>query len=145
MSLRDYLESAHYRQVQLRRNGVGHFEAGGTLNGHPVQVLIDTGAASTVVSLSRAREFGLECVTLGRLGGGAGGAALEVFDIRNATLRVGDVIPRLRQLLAMDLAHVNAALALRGTAPIDVILGVDVFDAQAAVIDYGSASLFLRD
>jgi hypothetical protein len=33
----------------------------------------------------------------------------------------------------------------RGTAPVDVILGVDVFDTQEAVIDYGSASLFLRE
>jgi hypothetical protein len=45
----------------------------------------------------------------------------------------------------MDLNHVNAALAQKGTSPVDAILGVDVFDAQAAVIDYGSSSLFLRD
>jgi hypothetical protein len=45
----------------------------------------------------------------------------------------------------MDLAHVNAALAQKGATPIDVILGVDVFDAQSAIIDYGSASLFLQD
>ena len=29
--------------------------------------------------------------------------------------------------------------------PIDVILGVDVFERQAAVIDYGTSSLFLKD
>ena len=45
----------------------------------------------------------------------------------------------------MDLSHVNAALAQKGATPVDVILWVDVFDAQAAVIDYGTASLFLRD
>ena len=45
----------------------------------------------------------------------------------------------------MDLTHVNAALAQKGVAAVDVILGVDVFDAHAAVIDYGSGSLFLRE
>jgi hypothetical protein len=45
----------------------------------------------------------------------------------------------------MDLTHVNAALAQKGATAVDVILGVDVFDAQSAIIDYGSASIFLRD
>jgi hypothetical protein len=45
----------------------------------------------------------------------------------------------------MDLGHVNGAFARKGASPIDAILGVDAFDAHAAVIDYGSNSLFLRD
>ena len=45
----------------------------------------------------------------------------------------------------MDLSHVDDALAQQGAASVDAILGVDVYEAQAAVIDYGSASLFLRD
>ena len=100
-SLVAFLEAAHYLQVPLRRNGVGHFEAAGTLNPRPVRVLAD--------------------------------------------LRLGSVIPRTRGLFAVDLSHVNAALAQKGATPVDVILWVDVFDAQAAVIDYGTASLFLRD
>lgn len=59
-SLAAFLDAAGYRQIQLERTGVGHFEAAGTLNHRPVRVLIDTGAASTVVSLALARELGLE-------------------------------------------------------------------------------------
>jgi len=145
MSLVDFLEASHYRRVPLSRTGAGHFETAGTLNGHPVRVLIDTGAAATIVSLARARELGLEVEPLERCGAGAGGGNLAVSRIRGAELRLGDVVPRTSALLAMDLAHVNAALAQKGVGAVDVILGVDVFDAQAAVIDYGSASLFLRD
>jgi tRNA (adenine37-N6)-methyltransferase len=144
-SLPSFLQAARYRRVPLSRTGAGHFEAAGTLSGHPVRVLIDTGAAATVVDLARARELDLEMKSLDRCGAGAGGANLEVFEIRAAELRLGDVVPRAGALLAMDLAHVNAALAQKGVGAVDVILGVDVFDAQAAVIDYGSASLFLRD
>jgi hypothetical protein len=144
-SLIAFLEAAHFRRVPLRRNGVGHFEAAGTLNHRPVRVLIDTGAATTLVSLGLARELGLEVQPLGRRGGGAGGANLDIFEVRGADLRLGAVFPRTRGLFAMDLTHVNAALAQKGATPVDVILGVDVFDAQAAIIDYGSASLFLRE
>jgi hypothetical protein len=34
---------------------------------------------------------------------------------------------------------------MKGASPAEVILGQDVFDAQQAVIDYGSKSLFLRE
>jgi hypothetical protein len=145
MSLAAVLANDGYQRVPLMRTAVGHFETPGSLNDHPIRVLIDTGAASTVVSLSLCRELGLDVVSLGRTGGGAGGANLEIFELRGAVLRLGDVQPRPRALYAMDFAHVNQALAQKGAPGVDAILGVDVFEGQAAVIDYASASLFLRD
>jgi hypothetical protein len=97
-----------------------------------------------VVSLALAQELGLEIQPLGRRGGGAGGANLEIFEIRGGDLRLGSVVPRTRGLFAVDLTQVNASLAQKAATPV-VILGVDVFDAQAAVIDYGTGSLFLKD
>jgi predicted aspartyl protease len=144
MSLADFLEATGYSRIPLSRNGVGHFEAGGTLAGRPIRVLIDTGAASTVVSLALAQEMGLRLTPLGPKGGGAGAAQLDVSQLHDAELKLGDVKPGADVLYAMDLSHVNAALALKGTTPVDVILGVDVFQKQAAVIDYGSNSLYLR-
>jgi len=41
-------------------------------------------------------------------------------------------------------AHANRALAAKGEAPVQVVLGADALDAHAAVIDYESRSLFLR-
>ena len=38
----------------------------------------------------------------------------------------------------------NAPLRANGSAEVDVILGVDGFDARAAVIDYATRSVFLR-
>ena len=68
--------------------------------------------------------------------------ALQLQDV---SLTLDHVVPRPKALYAMDLIHVNAALALKGAAPVDVILGVDVFETHAAVIDYGTSSLFLKD
>ncbi len=145
MALADYLARDGYRRVPLARNGLGHFHAAGSLDGRPVAVLIDTGAASTLVSLALARELGLALVKLPITGGGAGGTNLEIFHAPNAQLTLGDVVLRPRALMAMDLAHVNQALAMKGESPVEAILGVDVFDTQAAVIDYGSSSLFLKE
>ena len=144
MTLSAFLIQEGFRQIALSRSGIGHFHTAGSLSGHPVAVLIDTGAASTVVSLARAREVGLTLNKLEMKGGGAGGAQLDIFQLPDATLSLGEVQPRCRALLAMDLGHVNQSLALKGESPVDVILGVDVFEAHKAVIDYGSSSLFLK-
>jgi clan AA aspartic protease (TIGR02281 family) len=144
MTLATFLGEQGFRRVALSRSGVGHFHAAGSLNGHAVAVLIDTGAASTVVSLSLARELGLGLNKLSMTGGGAGGANLELHQVLDGKLSLGEVEPRLGSLVAMDLAHVNQSLALKGEAPIEVILGADVLQMHAAVIDYGSSSLFLK-
>jgi hypothetical protein len=100
MSLPEFLESGGYRRVQLTRNGVGHFEAAGTLAGRSVRVLIDTGAASTVVSLALAQELGLRYTSLGRMGGlssprrraeaGRGDATAQgVFERQSAVIDYG--------------------------------------------------------
>ncbi|MBA3833501.1 MAG: retroviral-like aspartic protease family protein [Chthoniobacterales bacterium] len=133
-----------YQQVHLSRSGVGHFHATGSLNGRSVVVLIDTGAASTVVSLVLVRQMGLSFNKLKMKGGGAGGANLDIYQLTDAVLMLGEIKPRPRALLAMDLTHVNQALAQKGESAVDVILGSDVLEAQAAVIDYGSSSLFLK-
>jgi clan AA aspartic protease (TIGR02281 family) len=140
-----FLTGAGYRQVPLSRNGVGHFQASGSVAGHPVAVLVDTGAASTVLELAVARRLGLDLVKLDVHGAGAGGGGLEVFLVQGGQLSLGTVVPRPRALLAVDLTHVNQALALKGATGVEAILGIDVFEAHAAVIDYGSQSLFLRE
>ena len=144
MNLAAYLVNDGYRQIRLTRSGVGHFHANGTLGDRRVSVLVDTGAANTIVSLSSAEAFGMTLAKLPFQGGGAGAARMDVFQVSNAALRFGELALRVPSLLAMDLSHVNEALRLKGQAPVDVILGVDVFDAQSAVIDYGSRSLFLK-
>ena len=145
MSLSEFLVREGYRKVPLGRNGVGHFEAKGCLARHSIRVLVDTGAASTVISLSLVHELGLEVTSLGRQGGGAGGTQLEIFQLKGANLELEGAHPNPTALYAMDLSHVNAALAMKGTTPVEAVLGADVFDRQKAVIDYGSSSLFLKD
>jgi hypothetical protein len=88
--------------------------------------------------------MGLALDKLDTYGGGAGAARLDVYRIGDASFRLGALAPRTAALLAMDLTHVNQAAALRGSGPIDAVLGADVLEAHSAVIDYGSSSLYLK-
>jgi predicted aspartyl protease len=144
VTLSAYLTKRGYQRVPLSRSLVGHFQAVGSLDGAPVAVLIDTGAASTVVDLAFARDAGISCNRVETKGGGAGGANLDIFHLPDATLMLGDIKPRVTALYAMDLSHVNQALRDKGEEKVDVILGADVLESQAAVIDYASSSLFLK-
>ena len=144
MSLASFLGQNGYARIPLSRSGVGHFHADGLLNERAVSVLIDTGAGSTVVSLDIARGMNLALTKLPAYGGGAGAARLDVYRIEGARLLLGGFSPKAGALLAMDLTHVNEATALRGSGPIDAVLGADVLEAHAAVIDYGGSSLYLK-
>jgi Aspartyl protease len=121
MPLTAFLEAEGYRRIPLQRNRVGHFEAAGSRAGRAIRVLVDTAAASTVVSLSLARRMGLNVTSLGRTGGAAGGAQLEIFRLHETELELDGARPRPSALYAMDLSHVNAARALQGTTPLEAI------------------------
>lgn len=140
--LADFLTARGYVQVPLTRSGVGHFHAPGTLNGRAVEVLVDTGAACTVVAMSVVEALGLRAEWINREAGGAGGA-LDQFRVHDADFRLGPLRPRVAGPIGLDFEQINTALRVQGSAEVDVILGVDVFDAHAAIIDYTSQSLFL--
>jgi hypothetical protein len=142
MALPEFLIQSGFHQIPLVRSGIGHFHAHGLLNGHSVTVTIDTGAASTVVSLPLAQELGLAMTLIERKASGSVGANRDIFRLTDATFTLGDVRPRVRELLAMDFSNVNRSLALKGEPAIEAVLGADALEAHAAVIDYGSSSLF---
>ena len=144
LPLPQFLARSGYVRVPLQRSEVGHFHARGRLRGRDVSVLVDTGASSTLVSLALARDLALALSLHPDKGGGAGGTEMDVFVVEDAHLELDQLAIRPRHLLAMDLSHANAALVASGAAPIEAILGLDVFEAQGAVIDYDSGSLFLR-
>jgi aspartyl protease family protein len=47
------------KEISLQRNVYGHYVTNGTINGHPVVFLLDTGASDVAISESLANEIGL--------------------------------------------------------------------------------------
>ena len=48
------------REIRLQRNRYGHYHASGTINGEPVEFMLDTGASDVSIPDSVARRVGLE-------------------------------------------------------------------------------------
>lgn len=143
ISLHDFLTQRGYARISLTRTAVGHFHTTGTLNGRSVEILVDSGASVTVVAMDLARTLGLDAERFAHDAGGAGGA-MEQFVVKGVQLRLGQFAPRLGDVAGLDFEHVNAPLRANGVPEVHVILGADVFDTHAAVIDYATRSLFLK-
>ena len=58
--VRSALSADGVREVVLEQNRAGHYVADGTINGHPVTFLLDTGATSVSVPAGVADRLGLE-------------------------------------------------------------------------------------
>ncbi len=140
--LGDFLLGRGYCRIPLRRSAVGHFHASGTLQGRPIEVLVDSGASVTVVAMGVVAAVGLSAERFAVDAGGAGGA-MEQFVVRGASLRIGGFAPQLGEIAGLDFEHINAPLRANGAPEVDLILGADVFDAHEAIIDYATRSLFL--
>lgn len=54
------IDTQGVREVVLKQNRSGHYVAPGTINGHPVRLLIDTGATTVAVPEGLARRLDLE-------------------------------------------------------------------------------------
>ena len=144
MTLEEFLNRNDYARVPLSASGVGHFHAVGFLNDRRISVLIDTGASGTVFSLALAEELNLTADKLEAAGGGVGSSKVDVYKIKAARFTIGDVAPDIKDLYAIDLTHVNDALAMKGEASVEAVLGADALSRHEAVIDYGGGALYLK-
>jgi len=144
LALAELLERYAFHRHPLSRNNVGHFQLVGQLGDRLLDILLDTGAASTVVDLGYCASQGIATRDTGRLGGGAGGATLPIHVLDNTVLTLDGLPLRSDRIYAVDLSHVNEGLAMRGAGRVQAVLGADVLTYHRAVIDYATMSLFLR-
>jgi hypothetical protein len=142
-ALAELLSQHGFYRHALVRNQVGHLQLVGLLQDAPVDILLDTGAASTVVDLSYCRANSIPTRDTGRLGGGAGGITLAIHALDGATLSLDGHPLRSDGIYAVDLAHVNEGLLAKGASRVHGVLGADVLTYHRAVIDYATMSLFL--
>jgi aspartyl protease len=141
--LAELLSQHGFHRHTLVRNQVGHLQLVGSLDNAPVDILLDTGAASTVIDLSYCRARNIPTRDTGKLGGGAGGITLAIHVLDGATLSLDDHPLRSNGIYAVDLTHVNEGLVTKGASRVHGVLGADVLTYHRAVIDYATMSLFL--
>jgi acid phosphatase len=96
-ALASLLSQHGFHRHKLVRNQVGHFQLVGSLHDAPVDILLDTGAASTVVDLSYCRAKHIPTRDTGKLGGGAGGITLAIHALDGVILSLDGHPLRIRQ------------------------------------------------
>lgn len=102
------------RQLSIAQGQGGHYWVAGSINGQPVQFLVDTGATSVAVSEIQARRLGIDYRVDGRqmVVNTASGTA-KAWRVQLNSVKVGTI----------DVLGVEAVV-VEGAAPSDALLGM---------------------
>ena len=112
----------------------------GSINGSkPLSLLLDTGAAGSVINESRAKELGLKLE--GQTEAATGDGAVAASFVKGAEINIPGVKFSDLTLTVIDLRGLEAGFG----QPIDGILGYDIFARFVVEIDYGSQRVRLHE
>lgn len=139
------LRGQGFTEVPMKRVSISDFEIIADINRRRAVMLVDTGAAVTLLDRALSRRAGVDArrtnLTVGGAGGGRQRIALGVIkNLRMSSFRAGTALFALS-----DLAEVGAQLAESGRPPLDGYLGSDFLRNKSAVIDCTRLRLFLRN
>lgn len=85
-----HIGSNGQREVTLKRNRMGHYNVTGSINGHTVEFMLDTGATDIAVPASLAGELGLR--RLGQMQFNTANGVTTGYITRIQEVRVGDIV-----------------------------------------------------
>lgn len=142
--LATFLLSKGYIALQAQRSAVGHFEVEATINDKEALLLIDTGASMTVIDEASAQRLDLHLKTADEKAGGLGVADLVISKGILKSLKIYTLALVNMDVYVMNLSHVNLALEARNARRADGVIGADVLDGYAAIIDYTDSIVYLK-
>jgi aspartyl protease family protein len=96
--------------VELKRNRMGHYHVTGSINGHTVEFMLDTGATDIAIPAAVADEIGLQ--RHGRYESNTANGVTYGYATRLEQVRVGDIA--LRDLEASILPNMGDDVVLLG-------------------------------
>jgi aspartyl protease family protein len=79
------------REIVLAAGPGGHFVANGSINGKPVQMLVDTGATAVAMSRSEADRLGVDWKTGQRSMTMTANGVVPTYQVSLTSVRIGDV------------------------------------------------------
>ncbi|WP_020530824.1 retropepsin-like aspartic protease [Flexithrix dorotheae] len=145
ISIKDFLIQKGYLDIQVKPNKVGLFEVVGKFMDKEMTFLIDTGASNTVLNLELAESFDLQIEELDTPGGGVGTSEAKVYQVDSSPISIQGFNFADFELLAIDFTHINLSLQAKEIDPVDGVIGADLLNKYAAIIDYKTSTLFLME
>jgi len=120
-------------EVQIWRDPKGMFTTVGSINGYPVNFLVDTGATMVVMNAGHARRFGIDYRLNGEQGAVMTASGVErAYNIKLNSVKVGGI----------ELHNVDASV-LEGSLPAEVLLGMS-FLQRLEIRNTGQALLLKK-
>ncbi len=110
-----------------------------SVNGNSVPMILDTGAAATIISKTAARKFELKKAGDDIVGKGAGGD-VGLSPVEIDSLKIGSVTHNSFTGMAMDLSEICEKIGNE----VDGIVGHDVLSKTKLTIDYPEKLLYLE-
>ncbi|MDH4651608.1 TIGR02281 family clan AA aspartic protease [Pseudomonas sp. JS3066] len=101
-------------QLSIARGNNGHYQVAGSIEGHPVQFLVDTGATSVAMNENQARRLGIDYRVKGQpMKASTAAGTVNAWRVTLDRIKVGSI-----EVLGVEGAVVE------GEAPVDVLLGM---------------------
>ena len=139
-AIAELLSRHGFRRFMISRTQVGHLKLVGHLDGRPIDIVLDTGAAKTIVDLSYCRSEGIAVSDTGQPGHGG-----NVYTLGDVRLTLEGLPVRSDGIFALDMTSTNQRLTMKGIDPIRAVIGQDVLRYHQAVIDYATLALYLKE
>lgn len=132
-----------YVAIKMSDLPTGHRTVTVMLNGQLGQFIVDSGASQTVVDAGAAELYPFRASATGTNVVAAIGP-LQAEAREASGYQVGPVAGGAITLVVADLAAILAAVEAAGGGAIDGVLGQDILDRHAAIIDLPRNRLFLK-
>ncbi len=133
-----------WKNVPIRVTKGWNLYVDGKLNGKPAQLMIDTGAFTTLIHRPFVREMRLPLRDTPYT---SGAVNLEERGLQLATIRrfaIGPFLVKGKEVGVMDLQGLIHGDLLKGEPPVAGLLGSEFLRRNHAIIDFGTRTLYLK-
>ncbi|KIX21070.1 acid protease [Flavobacterium sp. 316] len=141
--LQDFLKGKKYKKIKFTILKTQHLLIKASINTVKGTFILDTGASNSCVGLEGIEKFQLFAENSETKAAGAGAIGMDTQLSKNNKLQLSRWKTSDFNLIIFNMSHVNEALRLYKTKPVDGIIGADILLNGKAIIDYSNHYLYL--
>ncbi len=145
MKLNKVLLRKGYTNIKLKKINTNHFELKAKINGVKGRFILDTGASNSCIDEELIEKFQLQEVEESETkAAGAGAIGMDTQTSAHNTIEIKNWRNNNFTIVILNLSHVNMALTEHKAKAVHGIIGADILEKGAAIIDYKNKRLFLK-
>ena len=141
LQLARFCASQHFARVPLREEVTRSFTVPASLRGHPIRLIVDTGAPLTLLDQDLVKSLGIPLKPTRVVGAFINSTASAVSLGQFSDLQIGDFRLARQKLTVSELPEFVVELGKVNSAG---VLGIDSLVSNRAIIDFEGMNLFLK-